>query len=124
MVQQGYSNSLLLHYNVLRRCIKFMHRLFCLLAQYILQKNKRGMYMVVSIIYWGVIMLLIIVGSILLYRKYKFNNIKIAWWSYLLYIATFLSWLVVKQHADVRFFITLATTLAVLYVMLAIHQKN
>lgn len=40
-----------------------------------------------NIIYWLVVVILILVGSLLIYKNYKYSNVKLAWWDYLLYVS-------------------------------------
>lgn len=80
--------------------------------------------MIVNSIYWLVILMLILVGGLLLYKNYKYSNVKLEWWDYLLYVSVFVSWLVFKRNVDVTYFISLITTLAVMYLLLATHKKE
>lgn len=77
-----------------------------------------------NIIYWLVIFMLILVGALVIYKSYKYSNIKLAWWDYLLYISVFISWLVVKRSVDIIYFVSLITILAVMYLLLATHKKS
>jgi len=77
-----------------------------------------------NIIYWLVIFMLILVGALLIYKSYKYSNVKLAWWDYLLYVSVFISWLIVNKNVDITYFVSLVTILAVLYVLLATHKKS
>lgn len=79
--------------------------------------------MMLNIIYWLVVVILILVGALLIYKNYKYSNVKLAWWDYLLYVSVFISWLLVKRNVDITYFVSLVTTLAVMYLLLAMHKK-
>ncbi|MBU7455239.1 hypothetical protein [Leuconostoc fallax] len=80
--------------------------------------------MILNIIYWLVIVMLVTGGCFLVFKRYKYSNIKLAWWDYLLYICVFVVWITVKIDANINFFISLVTTLAVLYLMLDKYKQN
>ncbi|GMA67678.1 hypothetical protein GCM10025884_13050 [Leuconostoc gelidum subsp. gelidum] len=80
--------------------------------------------MMLNIIYWLVIFMLILVGALLIYKSYKYSNVKLAWWDYLLYVSVFISWLIVNKNVDITYFVSLVTTIAVLYLLLATHKKS
>lgn len=80
--------------------------------------------MLLNIIYWFVICLLIVVGALLIYKSYKYRNVNLAWWDYLLYFSVFILWIVVKKSVDITYLVSLITTLAVLYLLLATHKKS
>ncbi|QEA45831.1 hypothetical protein FGL72_01350 [Leuconostoc citreum] len=80
--------------------------------------------MLLNIIYWFVICLLIVVGALLIYKNYKYRNVSLAWWDYLLYFSVFILWIVVKKSVDITYLVSLITTLAVLYLLLATHKKS
>lgn len=80
--------------------------------------------MLLNIIYWFVICLLIVVGALLIYKKYKYRNVSLAWWDYLLYFSVFILWIVVKKSVDITYLVSLITTLAVLYLLLATDKKS
>ena len=80
--------------------------------------------MLLNIIYWLVICLLIEAGALLIYKSYKYGNVNLAWWDYLLYFSVFILWIVVKKSVDITYLVSLITTLAVLYLLLATHKKS
>ncbi|CCF29204.1 hypothetical protein EFN63_06685 [Leuconostoc citreum] len=80
--------------------------------------------MLLNIIYWFVICLLIVVGALLIYKSYKYRNVNLAWWDYLLYFSVFILWIVVKKSVDITYLVSLITTLAVLYLLLATDKKS
>lgn len=80
--------------------------------------------MLLNIIYWLVICLLIVVGALLIYKSYKYRNVNLAWWDYLLYFSVFILWIVVKKSVDITYLVSLITILAVLYLLLATHKKS
>ena len=80
--------------------------------------------MLLNIIYWFVICLLIVVGALLIYKSYKYRNVNLAWWDYLLYFSVFILWIVVKKSVDITYLVSLITTLAVLYMLLATDKKS
>ncbi len=80
--------------------------------------------MLLNIIYWFVICLLIVVGALLIYKSYKYRNVNLAWWDYLLYFSVFILWIVVKKSVDITYLVSLITILAVLYLLLATHKKS
>ena len=80
--------------------------------------------MLLNIIYWLVICLLIVAGALLIYKSYKYRNVHLAWWDYLLYFSVFILWIVVKKSVDITYLVSLITTLAVLYLLLATHKKS
>ncbi|GDZ84667.1 hypothetical protein LCIT_19090 [Leuconostoc citreum] len=80
--------------------------------------------MLLNIIYWLVICLLIVVGALLIYKSYKYPNVNLAWWDYMLYFSVFILWIVVKKSVDITYLVSLITTLAVLYLLLATHKKS
>ncbi|MET3358341.1 UNVERIFIED_ORG: succinate-acetate transporter protein [Leuconostoc holzapfelii] len=80
--------------------------------------------MLLNIIYWFVMCLLIVVGALLIYKSYKYRNVNLAWWDYLLYFSVFILWIVVKKSVDITYLVSLITILAVLYLLLATHKKS
>jgi len=80
--------------------------------------------MLLNIIYWFVICLLIVVGALLIYKSYKYRNVNLAWWDYLLYFSVFILWIVVKKSVDITYLVSLITTLAVLYLLLATDKNS
>ena len=80
--------------------------------------------MLLNIIYWLVICLLIVVGALLIYKSYKYRNVNLAWWDYLLYFSVFILWIVVKKSVNITYLVSLITTLTVLYLLLATHKKS
>lgn len=80
--------------------------------------------MLLNIIYWFVMCLLIVFGALLIYKSYKYRNVNLAWWDYLLYFSVFILWIVVKKSVDITYLVSLITTLAVLYLLLATHKKS
>lgn len=80
--------------------------------------------MLLNIIYWLVICLLIVVGALLIYKSYKYRNVHLAWWDYLLYFSVFILWIVVKKSVNITYLVSLITTLTVLYLLLATHKKS
>lgn len=89
----------------------------------VLNYESRGNIML-NFIYWLVIVMLILVGCFLVYKSYKYTNVKLAWWDYVLYLSVFLSWIIVKRSVDVTYFVSLITTLTVLYLMLVTHKRD
>ncbi|MDC2805889.1 hypothetical protein [Leuconostoc suionicum] len=80
--------------------------------------------MMLNIIYWLVVVILILVGALLIYKNHRYSNVKLAWWDYLLYVSVFILWLLVKRNVDITYFVSLVTTLAVMYLLLATHKKS
>ncbi|MCT4403710.1 hypothetical protein EFT43_01960 [Leuconostoc falkenbergense] len=75
-------------------------------------------------VYWVVIVLIVLVGCYLVYRSYKYSEIELVWWDYLLYISVFVSWIMVGTITDITGFVSLGTTLVVQCLMLMTHKKN
>ncbi|MDM7646389.1 hypothetical protein N2F28_09185 [Leuconostoc falkenbergense] len=75
-------------------------------------------------VYWVVIVLIVLVGCYLVYRSYKYSEIELVWWDYLLYISVFVSWIMVGRITDTTGFVSLGTTLVVLCLMLMTQKKN
>ena len=75
-------------------------------------------------VYWVVIVLIVLVGCYLVYRSYKYSEIELVWWDYLLYISVFVSWIMVGTITDITGFVSLGTTLVVQCLMLMTQKKN
>ena len=80
--------------------------------------------MVVTIIYWVVILTLLITGMFTGYRSYRYANLKLHWYTYLLYIAIFLSWLTVTPQFNVNFFVNLIVVFAILFLMTTMQRQS
>ncbi|OQJ77447.1 hypothetical protein BMS83_01380 [Leuconostoc pseudomesenteroides] len=58
-----------------------------------LSKDELIRRMMWRMVYWVVIVLIVLVGCYLVYRSYKYSEIELVWWDYLLYI-----WKIVKLN--------------------------
>ncbi|CAM3146971.1 uncharacterized membrane protein YoaK (UPF0700 family) [Leuconostoc rapi] len=78
----------------------------------------------VTIIYWIVMLTLIVTGVITGYRSYRYANLKLHWYTYLLYVAIFLCWITVRPQLNVNFVLNLSSVLAVLYLITTMQRQS